>query len=90
MIGFNSPKLLTRIRLHGKSLGSTGLFGYGHYMPDNREFLQANIGKEFDCIRHNINYFKLPNGCLVHLYECRIIGESFIPDDIGMRGVCDA
>lgn len=84
----NTPntQTITRIKLHGKSIGSTGLFGYGHYSRDNREYLQANIGNEFDCIRHNINYYRLPNGYLVHIYECRDIGLAFIPDDIGMRG----
>lgn len=77
---------LTRIKLHGKSMGSVGLFGYGHYMADNREWLKANVNKVFDCSRHNMNYYKLPNGFLVHIYECRPIGESFIPHDIGMRG----
>jgi hypothetical protein len=82
-----SPKKLTRIKLHGKALWrSCGLFGYGHYTADNKAFLLANINKEFDCTRHNMNYYKLPNGGLVHLYECRVIGDSFIPHDIGMRG----
>lgn len=77
-----SPKLLTRIRLHGRSLGSTGLFGYGHYGKDNREWLQSNVNGVYDATRHNINYYKLPNGYLVHIYECRVISESFIPSGV--------
>lgn len=77
---------LTRIKLHGKSLGSVGLFGYGHYTNDNREFLKANVNGVFDCVRHNINYFKLPNGFLVHIYECRDIGIPFVFNDFGARG----
>jgi hypothetical protein len=58
-----------RIKLKSNTVTTAG-FRYGHYSNDNRSYLLENDGKEFDAIRWNMNYYQLPNGCTVHIYEC--------------------
>ena len=63
-----------RIRLNGNVYKSAGeAFSYGNYTQANREFLLSNNGKEFSAVRHNINYFRLANGYLVHICECDVL-----------------
>lgn len=60
-----------RVRLRGKTDHSPDLFGFGRYSKENRDFLRQNDGQEFDVVRHNMNYYRLPNNYLVHIYETR-------------------
>lgn len=50
-------------------------FEKGRYSEANSEWLKANVGKTFECERHNINYVRFANGFLCHIYEC------YIPDE---------
>lgn len=46
-------------------------FDWAHYSKDNRAFLRAFPKAVFHrCTPHNMNYIKLPNGFLVHVYHC--------------------
>lgn len=58
-----------RIKLKSDTPSTSG-FRYGRYSVDNLSYLLENDGKEFDAVRHNINYYSLPNGCFVHIFEC--------------------
>lgn len=58
-----------RIKLKSNTVSTAG-FRYGTYSNDNRSYLLEHDGKEFDAIRHNMNYYTLPNGFFVHIYEC--------------------
>lgn len=61
-----------RVRIKLKSdTHSTSGFRYGIYSESNRAYLLEHDGKEFDATRHNMNYFVLPNGYPVHVYECQ-------------------
>lgn len=62
-----------RIRLNGNVTGSGEFFTYGNYTSINRNFLIENDRKEFSAVRHSINYFRLANGYLVHIYECDVL-----------------
>lgn len=63
--------MIDQVRIKLKSdTPSTSGFRYGRYSVDNLSYLLENDGKEFDAIRHNINYYSLPNGCFVHIFEC--------------------
>ncbi len=42
---------------------------YGRYSEHDKNFLSENIGKSFATTRHNINYYRLSNGVLLHLYD---------------------
>lgn len=59
-----------RIKLKGDTHSTSG-FRFGAYSEAGRAYLIANDGKEFDATRHNMNYFTLPNGYPVHVYECQ-------------------
>lgn len=44
---------------------------WAHYSKENREFLRLVPNAVFDCcVIHNMNYYRLPNGFLVHVYHC--------------------
>ena len=45
-------------------------FKEGRYTEENRNWLKENIGKTFECEKHNINYVRFTNGFLCHIYEC--------------------
>jgi len=51
-----------------KSLSGTA-FPYGILTKTNKEFITMSVGKVFPAIRNGMNYFKLPNGMLVHVYN---------------------
>ena len=46
-------------------------FPYGNLSKENRAFLNGcNAGDVFEgAVRHNMNFYKLPNGHLVHIYN---------------------
>lgn len=49
-------------------------FPYGNYSKENRAFLQNALAQNpeqiyDDVVRHNINYYKLQDGNLVHIYN---------------------
>lgn len=51
-----------------------GDFPYGRYSNENRAFLQNALAQNpeqiyDDVVRHNINYYKLQDGNLVHIYN---------------------
>lgn len=62
-----------RVKLKGDTL-TTSAFRYGRYSVDNLSYLLEHDGKEFDATRHSMNYYSLPNGCFVHVYECTELG----------------
>lgn len=44
---------------------------WAHYSKENREFLRRFPNAVFNrCVKHNMNYYRLPNGFLVHVYHC--------------------
>lgn len=45
-------------------------FEKGRYTEENRNWLEQNMGKTFECEKHNINYVRFSNGFLCHIYEC--------------------
>jgi len=42
---------------------------YGNYTPENKKWIDDNLGLVFVAKRHNINYYILDNGFLVHIYN---------------------
>lgn len=45
--------------------------GWAPYSKNNRAFLQRFPNAVFHrCVKHNMNYYRLPNGFLVHVYHC--------------------
>lgn len=44
---------------------------WAHYSKENRAFLKRFPNAVFNrCTKHNMNYYRLPNGFLVHVYHC--------------------
>lgn len=53
-------------------------FSFGMYTKENREFLQkCGTGTKFkNVIDHNMNYYKLQNGYIVHKYNAFEISNT--------------
>ena len=50
---------------------------WAHYSKDNRAFLRRFPNAVFNrCTQHNMNYYKLPNGFLVHVYHCYVVSKD--------------
>lgn len=48
---------------------STGKF-QGRYTKENQEWLEQNEGTIINAYRDGLNYYKLENGFICHIYEC--------------------
>ena len=48
---------------------STGKF-QGRYTKSNQEWLEQNEGTIINAYRDGLNYYKLENGFICHIYEC--------------------
>lgn len=49
---------------------SSGLkFPYGFTGKENQEFVRDSVGQVFEAERVNMNYYRLANGVLVHIYN---------------------
>ncbi len=48
---------------------STGKF-QGRYTKENQEWLEKNEGSIINAFRDGLNYYKLDNGFICHIYEC--------------------
>ena len=44
-------------------------FPYGFLDLENKSFITENVGNVFDGERVNMNYYRLANGMLVHIYN---------------------
>ena len=44
-------------------------FPYGCLSQENKQFVKDFIGEEFQAVRFHMNYYKLKNGMLVHIYN---------------------
>lgn len=55
------------IRIVGSLSGTS--FPYGTLSDENRRFIAESVGMEFRAIRNNMNYYRLPNDMLVHVYN---------------------
>lgn len=62
-----------KIRITKSSSGFK--FPYGPMTEANRQFLIDFLGEEFTAERINMNYYKLKNGMLVHIYNAHEIKE---------------
>ena len=49
--------------------GSDFTFPYGLLHDAERKFIKEHDGEVFTATRHNMNYYKLENGMLVHVYN---------------------
>ena len=56
-----------RIRITGSTAGMA--FPYGQLSAENSSFIKDFIGEEFTAVRANMNYYRLKNGYLVHIYN---------------------
>ena len=65
-----------KIRLNPNcSMGDN--FSFGNYSKENRAFLRAfPTAVVRNCTRHNMNYYKMGNGFLVHVYNAYEINEK--------------
>ena len=75
---YNPKKCKHKTRLYtapnekGKQFMKATIKGFekGRYTEENREWLKQNVGKTYECEKHNINYVRFSNGFLCHIYEC--------------------
>jgi len=44
-------------------------FPYGNLSGNDKAFLKDSIGKTFNAVWHNINYYILDNEIMVHCYD---------------------
>lgn len=51
-----------------KSMSGTA-FPYGHLSKENAEFVGDAVGLVFPATREGMNYYRLPNNMLVHVYN---------------------
>lgn len=49
-------------------------FPYGQIHGANAQFLKDFLGEEFTAVRANMNYYRLKNGYLVHIYNTSVVG----------------
>lgn len=61
------------MKIKMKVIAPTEMFNlnWAPYSKANRAFLQRFPNAVFNrCVKYNMNYYRLPNGFLVHVYHC--------------------
>ena len=53
-----------------------GSFPYGKLSMKNKNFIIDFIGHVFEANLHNMNYYKINNGMLIHVYDATKIEDA--------------
>jgi len=64
---YDAPQVPVFIKIVKTCTGNK--FPYGNLGKENDEFVTQFLGSIFPAVRSNMNYYKLPNGMLVHVYN---------------------
>lgn len=59
-----------KIRIRTTNPNRTLEFPYGHISKENSIWIKEHHGEMFEAIRHNMNYYLIPeNGIKIHVYD---------------------
>jgi hypothetical protein len=60
------------IKITDSSIG----FPFGTMSDENRKFVAESLGKVFKARLHNVNYYRLESGMLVHVYNAKEVQDE--------------
>lgn len=69
-----------KIKISNRRTGNQ-TFPYGHYTTDELEFVKAFEGEVFEAERINMNYYKLKNGFMVHVYDALELRDAVVVNE---------